>query len=216
MYKADTPVRYIKGLGPSRSRELNKLGVNTVLDLLERQPLSYIFPGVTPIADAKEGMVVIRATIGGINRGWGSTVTADLIDETGVCKAIWYTAYALQSLHSGLTVTFYGKMKGGVLQQPKWCTHGGGMKSVYGGQYGVHHNTIRAALVEVLANVELPTVYEGDSRVATFQAYHFPESKDEQGWARAVLKQDESICLQLALLERRKKQEQYVGVKIMI
>ena len=211
MYHWNTPIRYVKTIGPTRSKELTKIGVHTVGDLLEYPPLSWIYPGVTPISEAKEGMVVVKAKIKNIlpepfNPGM---VTAFLIDKTGICKATWYGGYAARQLHKGMTATFYGKMKGGVLQQPKWTTAPGGMENVYGGQYGVHHDTIRAALKEVLANAELPTVYEGDSRVATFQAYHFPKSKDEQGWALAVLKQDESLTLQLALQSRRRGREEY-------
>ena len=204
-YHWSTPVRYIKGLGPQRSRELNKLGIETVGNLLERQPLSYIFPGVTSIEDARDGPVVIKAKVVEIGRSWDPTVRALLEDDTGVCKAQWYHgAWTLDNLRPGMNVTFWGKMSGGTLQQPKWCTHDGGMESVYGGQYGKHHNTIRAALVEVLANVELPDTWNGHSRVAAYQIFHFPDSKTQQQWCLKNIKFDEAIQLALALQERRR------------
>ncbi len=205
-YAWTTPVRYIKTIGPTRAKELVACGISTVGDLLERTPNSYIFPGVVPIKDIKDGQVtIIKAKIVEIGRGWGSTVGALLDDGTATCRAVWYHgAWLLDNLRPGMTVTFWGKYRGGVLQQPKWCTHDGGMRSVYGGCYGeAHHATIRSALKEVLSNVQLPNMYDNDSRVACFRAYHFPASKDEQGWALATLKQDEAICLQLALAERR-------------
>ncbi len=213
MYKANTPVRYIKGLGPTRSRELNKLGIHTVLDLLERKPLSYIFPGVTPIEDARDGQVVVKANVVEIGRRYGHVVGATVCDKTGHCQAQWYTPYAVQQLRQGMTVTFYGKYKSGVLQSPKWCTHDGGMESVYGGQYGVHHQTIRAALVEVLANVELPMMTTDDGcgefpRVWAFNAFHFPDCKEDQRDAIDDLKRDEALTLQTALQERRRGREQ--------
>ena len=211
MYSWTTPVRYIKMIGPTRAKELVACGIETVGDLLEKQPLSYIFPGVTPIADAKEGMVVVKAKVVEIGRSWNTTIEAMIGDETGECKTIWYHSYAAQQLHHGMTATFYGKLKGGALQSPKWCTHDGGMESVYGGQYGVHHNTIRAALVEILPNTELPDMANGSNgncnRVGCYWAYHFPNSKAVQQQALADLKADEALTLQLALQERRRGRE---------
>lgn len=214
MYKADTPVRYIKGLGPTRSRELNKLGIHTVLDLLEYPPLSYVYPRVTSIADASEGQVVIKAEIVSVYRS-NNIASAILDDGTGKCHARWYhSPWLLSQLRPGMTVIFYGKMKGGVLSQPRWTTVESTMKNVYGGQYGVHHDTIRAALKEVLANVELPDIHGGDSgsRVRLFQMFHFPSNGDEVDAATNMLKFDEALQLQLALAERRRGREQVKGV----
>ncbi len=217
-YTWDTSIRYVKTIGPTRSRELTKIGINTVGDLLEYPPLSYIYPGVTPISEAKEGMVVVKARIKHIGLSYDSVMEGTLIDNTSICGVKWYNArYVYDQLREDMTATFYGKFKGGVLQQPKWCTHDGGMESVYGGQYGeAHHQTIRAALIEVFNGVELPRMYNGDSRVGTFKLFHFPPDSRLQRAAVQELKMDESICLQLALLERRKKQELVCGEVIWI
>jgi len=87
---------------------------------------------------------------------------------------------------------------------------------VVGGQHGTHHATIRAALAETLANVELPEMYGGISRVKVFRAFHFPADKEEQQKALRALKFDEAICLQLALSERRKRRESVCGEVIWI
>lgn len=221
MYKADTLVRYIKGLGPQRSQELNKIGIHTVLDLLEKHPLSYVFPGVTGIANASESMIVIKAKIVSITRGYGSTVVGVLKDDTGTCKVIWYRgAWALQSLRVGWTATFWGKMKCSVLQNPKWTTSPKSIKDVYGGQYGeTHHDTIRAAIKEVLAHVELPEITDGHTswdRSATYFYYHFPSDEEDQQRALKQLKFDESLCLQTALAEKRKGRESVKGEVILI
>ena len=218
MYNWSTKIRYVRGLGPQRSRELAKIGVHTVGNILEYKPLSYIFPGVIAIKDVQEGQTVIRAKIKMIKKAGYSTstrVVAILEDDTGACKAEWYNPYVTQSLRTGWVATFYGKLKGGVLQSPKWCTHDGGMSKICGGQYGeAHHQTIRAALMEVFNSVELPDLNSGGSRTEVFHMFHFPEDKEEQQRALYTLKFEEAICLQLALLERRKKREQCVGVRI--
>jgi ATP-dependent DNA helicase RecG len=78
------------------------------------------------------------------------------------------------------------------------------LRNVVGGQYGAHHDTIRAALKEVLANVELPEMNDGRSRKRVFKSFHFPEDKDDLRMAERLLKFDEALQLQLALAERRK------------
>ena len=218
-YTYTTPIRYVRGIGPNRAKELVACGITTVGDLLERRPLSYVYPGMTPIADATDGMVVVRARIKDVMRGcWGSTVEAVLDDETGVCKAMWYNSpYLLSSLHSGMTAIFYGKMKGGVLSQPRWTTVSSTMKNIYGGQYGEkHHQTIRAALVEVLGDVQLPEMHGGLNRTKVFRVFHFPADREEQQRAEYTLKFDECIQLQLSLSERRKRQESVRGKVIWI
>jgi ATP-dependent DNA helicase RecG len=111
-YHWTTPIRYVRGLGPTRSRELIKIGIHTVGDLLERCPLSYIYPSATPIADASEGMVVVKAKVKEIKQGHGSVVEAVLDDGTGTCRAVWYHgAWLLANLRPGMVVTFWGKAK---------------------------------------------------------------------------------------------------------
>lgn len=52
----DTPVQYIKGVGPTRAKLFNKLGVFTVRDLLEYYPREWVFP----IDNIEERLVEIR------------------------------------------------------------------------------------------------------------------------------------------------------------
>jgi ATP-dependent DNA helicase RecG len=206
-----TQIKYVHGIGPRRSRKLAKIGIETVGNLLERAPNSYVFPGITDIADAKEGTVVIRATVKNIRwKGYhrSTCMVADLKDSTGTCVGEWYGMGASRYLNSGMTAIFYGKMRGGVLQQPRWTTVESTMDQVYGGIYGeTHHAAIRAALVEVLAHVELPEMHSGISRVKVFRSYHFPTGQEEQQRALQALKEDECLQLQLALAERRAKRE---------
>jgi ATP-dependent DNA helicase RecG len=71
-----------------------------------------------------------------------------------------------------------------------------------------HHDTIRAALKEVLANVELPEMHDGWKRDKIFEIFHFPDCKSMQQRAFGLLKKDEALQLQLALAERRRGIEQ--------
>jgi ATP-dependent DNA helicase RecG len=204
-YHWQTPIRYVRGLGPVKTQELTKIGITTVGELLERQPLSYIYPGGTSIAEATEGHVVIKARITQIGQRTPSLMMATLQDDTGKCPAVWYNqSWLLANLRSGMTVTFWGRFKDGVLHQPKWSTCEASMIDVWGGQYGVHHQTIRAALKEVLVNTELGFMNDGTVRIAVYNAFHFPENKQHQHRALQALKEDEALCLQLALAEKRR------------
>lgn len=40
----DTPIQYVKGVGPKRAKLFNKLGVFVVQDLLEYYPREWVFP----------------------------------------------------------------------------------------------------------------------------------------------------------------------------
>ena len=207
IYQWATLIQQIKGIGPTRAKELEGMGIKTVGNLLETTPNYYIYPGTTSIADATEGYVVIRAKITQIGRLPTRVliVEARLDDGTGRCKAVWYNQqYAMQHLRPGMVVTLWGKMHNGALQQPRFTTAQPNWSDIAGGLYGVHNETIRAALKEVLANVELPSMVDGFDRATAFAAFHFPVS--EESWQQALirLKFDEALCHQFAMAERRK------------
>ena len=55
----ETPVQYLKGVGPSRAEALGELGVVTVRDLLEYYPRDWVFmPEPIPIARMEAGKKV--------------------------------------------------------------------------------------------------------------------------------------------------------------
>jgi len=52
--RLDTPVQYIKGVGPVKAEEFARLGVHTIGDLLEYYPRDWIFLEVKTIAELKQ------------------------------------------------------------------------------------------------------------------------------------------------------------------
>jgi ATP-dependent DNA helicase RecG len=210
MYNWNQSIKYVKGIGPARAKELERMGIETIGNLLEYQPLHYIYPGTTSIADTKEGYVVVWAKIMRLSRlpTRVPIVEALLNDGTGQCKAVWYNQqFVVQHLQPGMVVTFWGKFHNGALQQPRFTTTQPNWSDIAGGFYGVHNETIRAALKEVLANVELPPMVDGFDRAMVFDALHFPVSKESQQQALTRLKFDEALCYQLAMAERRKSRQ---------
>ena len=209
-YNWQTKIQYVKGIGPQKAAELKTMGVETVGDLLEYQPNSHIYPGITTIENLKDGHAIIKAKIISIERlpSRVPIVGALLDDGTGTCRATWWNQiFVLQHLRPGMTVTFWGKYKNGTLSQPKFSTFGFNMNEVAGGDYGAHTKTMRTALKEVLGNVEIPdwswcTHY---SRNKAFRYLHKPRGKGDTIEAIDRLKFDELFLLQLAMLKRRQQ-----------
>ncbi len=213
MYNWQTNIRYVKTIGPVKAAELKGIGIETVGDLLEYKPLDYQYPGVTAIKDLpSEGRVMIRAKITYIQRTSNRPiVNATLSDDDYHCITVtwWNQVFIVQHLRTGMTATFWGKIKNGTLQQPKFSTLGT-TEDVSGGLYGVHTDTIRKALKEVLDNVEIPEwgVEKAPLRKYTFQALHFPDTKQQHISALKLLKFNELLLMQLAVLKKRKQSKQ--------
>jgi ATP-dependent DNA helicase RecG len=209
MYNWQTKIQYVRGVGPTKATELKSMGIETVGDLLEYQPNHHIYPGITAIKDLKEGHAIIKAKIVSIDRLPGRTpiVEAKLNDGTGTCKAMWWNQiFILQNLRPGMTVTFWGKYKAGVLQQPKFSTYGlMNLENITGGDYGVHNRTMKIALKEVLSSAEIPNISGGVPTLETFRSLHSPKNNAEYKKALELLKFNELLLLSLAMLKRRQQ-----------
>lgn len=217
MYNWNTNIRFVKGVGPEKAKQLESAKICTVGDLLEHKPLDYIYPGVTKIADLpSEGNVLIKGKIEQLWRAANRTpiVFAKIFDGTGVCLATWWNqVYVLQNLREGITVTLWGKVKNNRLQQPNFSTCNFKQEEVAGGLYGGKTEIIRGALREVFKDLEIPDWYNDDdgliSRQGSFYRLHFPKTKLDYEFALTRLKYDEFFLMQLALgLKRRQIKKQ--------
>ncbi len=113
------PVTALKGIGNTRAKLFEKVGVETVGDLLSYFPRGHEDrTKIVPIFEANEGETVcIHATVFSavserrINNSF-SLYTAELIDASGVMQATWFNnKYISRSIIKGETYTFYGKIK---------------------------------------------------------------------------------------------------------
>ena len=113
----DTEVQFVRGVGPFRAQQFAQLGVRTVGDLLEHFPFRHALnPRSTAIGDLECGVV---ATVVGELRSIRNsgpldrqTVSADVVDGTGRCRARWFnSSYLLDRLVGGQVVRVTGKVE---------------------------------------------------------------------------------------------------------
>ncbi len=114
--RLDSPVQYVKGVGPRRAEQLAALGIHTAGDLIEHYPFRHEHQRPPkPIGSLELGemativaeVVSVRAT-GGYQR---PTISATVQDGTGKCTVRWFNAGWLRAqLQAGQTVRLYGKV----------------------------------------------------------------------------------------------------------
>lgn len=114
--KLTDSVQYLKGVGPKKKAELNKLGIATVYDLLTYFPRTYEDQSVlTHIADLHAGeTATVSGTIVNLHEQSGrrglSILTAFLNDGTGILQVTWFNQkYLKNKLKTGRRVFVRGK-----------------------------------------------------------------------------------------------------------
>ena len=113
-----TPVKDLKGVKPSKSAALRRLGIETVDDLLHHYPSRYYFaPPRTDTLPSDDQ----PATMGGVVRTvrvWGWNFEVDL--DTGI-KIVWYgSSYLRQSIFKGSYLMISGIVHNGRFINPEW------------------------------------------------------------------------------------------------
>ena len=123
-----TPLRFLKGVGPKRAEELEKFGLKSVEDLLYHLPFRY--------EDRRQIKKIRDATIGGDEtfvgeirglqkkynpRRRAQLLVGSLIDDTGSLGLLWYRApaYLSNSLAQGQRLLVHGKVEPGLNGQKR-------------------------------------------------------------------------------------------------
>jgi ATP-dependent DNA helicase RecG len=118
----ETPLRFLKGVGPKRAEQLGEFGLKTVEDLLYHLPFRYEDRRrVKKIRDASlnqyESMVgeISRLTKKYIPRRRSQMLLGTLLDDSGVIELVWYRApaYLANSLAKGCRLLVHGKVEAG-------------------------------------------------------------------------------------------------------
>jgi ATP-dependent DNA helicase RecG len=114
------PVQFVKGVGPVRSEQLRRLGIETVGDLLFHFPRQYDdLSDIRPIAALAEGTLQTVqgevVEIEGKHLADGRTVVSVVLSDGGrdCLEGVWFNqTYAARQFRFGLRVAFSGK--------PRW------------------------------------------------------------------------------------------------
>ena len=220
----------LKNIGEQRREKLNKMGVYTVLDMLEYFPRDYEDRSVlTPIADITPGSsfgfvarLADKPTL--TVKGKFKLVRAKLTDGTGQLEAVWFNQpYLKNSFQVGKDYWFFGKTseKYGLLQvdSPEWEVYDPYKKSLSNGRIipvypltqgltqkvlrGVIKQALDTALdeVEEFLPAEIAKKYGFADRKYAVANIHFPESDNAFFKARTRLVFDELFLLQMRLLQ---------------
>ena len=234
-------VQFIKGVGPSRVKLLNLLGIYTVEDLIKYYPRTYEDrTKVTPIAELQDGQTALikAVTVSGAQTyrmKRNMTITKVLVeDETGRALITWFNQdYVRSSIHAKETYKFYGRIsrKDGVVEihSPVFdldgkCKNTGKIVPVYPTTKGLNQTSIRQTIenaLEIVGNqIEetLPDYILNEYKLmgaydATHEI-HFPDNMNEFSRARNRLVFEELLTFQLALLSLKNQYDNEIrGIK---
>lgn len=222
-----TDIRYLKGVGESRAALYQKLGIETVEDLLYHIPRRYIdLTRPTPLAAAVPGQkCAVRALLAAkgreqrIRRGL-SLFKLTAVDGPVTLHITFFNAkYTVEALREGEEYIFYGTVTGGFysrqMDSPQVFRpeEAGTLLPVYSLTQGLSNKMVSWQVTEALYRVEqLPDPLEGSglpqqygllSYSQALHAVHFPPDWQaiETGRNRMVF--DELLCLSLCFARMR-------------
>ena len=220
----DTPVRYLKGVGPKTAEKFEKLGIVTLADLLCHYPRKYIdFTKPYSIAEAPTDVeCVVKAEVfakpgGRILPGGRRMERITAGDDVSSLEITWFNnPYAAQKLQLGQEYYFQGVVTGGMLRRqmvnPQVRTaeqiKAAPFEAVYPQTEGLTSNAIAKCVRQLLPHAELlpdplpPEMlqkYRLLSKADAVRAIHCPATEDEAYAARRRLIYEELLVLQLGI-----------------
>ncbi len=220
----DTPVRYLKGVGPKIAQRFEKLGIQTLADLLCHYPRRYIdFTQPYSIAQAPlDTECVVRAELlakngGRIIPGGRRMDRATAGDEVSTLELTWFNnPYALQKLEIGQTYYFQGTVSGGFLRRqminPQVRTaqqiESSPLQPIYPQTEGLPSGTIARCIRQLLDHAELLgeplpeemlKKYRLPGKAEAVRSIHCPACAEAAAGARRRLIYEELLVLQLGI-----------------
>ena len=224
----------LKGIGDKTAALFNKIGIETIGDLLDYFPRTYdVYEEPVPISEAEEGktVAVTGAVYGNIAVAGTKNLqitTLYLKDITGTIKVIWYRMPFLKNSLRGLkTLTLRGKITRKkdvlVMEQPeifntyeayeKKCDT---LQPVYALTKGLTNNMIIKAMSQAVKYVDgindpLPDIIKEKYDLMDYKdavrTIHFPEKKADFYKGRNRLVFDEFLRFIIGIRNMKEKEE---------
>ena len=220
----DTPVRYLKGVGPKTAERFEKLDILTLSDLLCHYPRRYLdFSKPCSIAEAPaDTECVVKAEVfakpgGRILPGGRRMERITAGDDVSSLEITWFNnPYAAQKLELGQEYYFQGIVTGGMLRRqmvnPQVRTDAqvksSPFEAVYPQTEGLTSSAIAKCVRQLLPHAELlpdplpPEMlkkYRLLSQADAVRAIHCPATEEEAFAARRRLIYEELLVLQLGI-----------------
>ena len=220
----DTPVRYLKGVGPKTAERFEKLGILTLSDLLCHYPRRYLdFSKPYSIAEAPADTECgVKAEVfakpgGRILPGGRRMERITAGDDVSSLEITWFNnPYAAQKLELGQEYYFQGIVTGGMLRRqmvnPQVRTDAqvksSPFEAVYPQTEGLTSSAIAKCVRQLLPHAELlpdplpPEMlkkYRLLSKADAVRAIHCPATEEEAFAARRRLIYEELLVLQLGI-----------------
>ena len=226
----DTPVRYLKGVGPKTAERFEKLGIVTLADLLCHYPRRYIdFSKPYSIAEAPaDTECVVKAEVfakpgGRILPGGRRMERITAGDDVASLEITWFNnPYATQKLQLGQEYYFQGIVTGGMLRRqmvnPQVRTaeqiQAAPFEAVYPQTEGLSSSAISRCIRQLLPHAELlpdplpPEMlqkYRLLPKAEAVRAIHCPATEEQAAAARRRLIYEELLVLQLGIGRMRSR-----------
>ena len=226
----DTPVRYLKGVGPKTAERFEKLGIVTLADLLCHYPRRYIdFSKPYSIAEAPaDTECVVKAEVfakpgGRILPGGRRMERITAGDDVASLEITWFNnPYATQKLQLGQEYYFQGIVTGGMLRRqmvnPQVRTaeqiQAAPFEAVYPQTEGLTSSVISRCIRQLLPHAELlpdplpPEMlqkYRLLPKAEAVRAIHCPATEEQAAAARRRLIYEELLVLQLGIGRMRSR-----------
>lgn len=220
----DTPVRYLKGVGPKTAHRFEKLGILTLADLLCHYPRRYVdFTQPYSIAQAPaETECVVKAEVyaklgGRMLPGGRQMERLTAGDGVSTLEVTWFNnPYAIKKLEIGQEYFFQGLLTGGMLRRqmvnPQVRTAAqitaAPLEAVYPQTEGLSSTVIARCIQQLLPHAELLAdplpaemrrKYRLPDKADAVRAIHCPASPEQAAAARRRLIYEELLVLQLGI-----------------
>jgi len=224
-------VQYLKGVGPKRSGQLRRLGIETVFDLLWHVPRAYFNRGnLHEIGKLKDGdNANIRGTVLGTearrSRRGMSLFKALVQDESGMVTAVWFNQPHLAGkINSGQEIFISGRVRASFgsmdIQVSEYEILEGEdldfkVLPLYPLTEGLNQKYLRKLLISVLDDYLpfYPEIFSSEIRAqyglstihTALRSIHFPEDGPSYLNARKRLAFEELYLFQVSLRQEKQR-----------
>ncbi|KUO76932.1 MAG: ATP-dependent DNA helicase RecG [Desulfosporosinus sp. BRH_c37] len=228
-------LQYLKGVGPQRAKQLERLGIHNVLDLLQYFPRRYEDRRQQRIAELKDGeMATVKGKVvaGTITNGKLKVVKLSIEQQGRLFQATWFNqTHILKQYPTGTQVVITGKVRwkqqvpevlATDIEKDSQCAllnvpdlGSQTILPVYSETARLSSKVIRNIIQSVLGQIEtdfreiLPQEdrKEWMERSRAHREIHFPENYRSLAQARERLVWEEILFLQLAIAGLRRGME---------